>query len=118
MVTLNIARLGANSSRAPLLTRAPHMLKSSRAERPGPISWRFRQPRLALFWFRKGLKELHLELDGRRIHSGIKQAASLAPLPALTSVEGKFDVAPSFDYTWSSLTRLLRATPAATSIGR
>ena len=38
----------------------------------GPISWRFRQPRLALFWFRNGLKELHLELDGRRIHSGIK----------------------------------------------
>jgi AraC family transcriptional regulator len=29
----------------------------------GPISWRFRQPRLALFWFRNGLKELHLELE-------------------------------------------------------
>ena len=65
----------------------------------GPISWRFRQPRLALFWFRNGLKELHLNLDGRRIHSGIKQGTSLALLPASTSVEGEFDVAPSFDYT-------------------
>ena len=65
----------------------------------GPISWRFRQPRLALFWFRNGLKELNLELDGRRIHSGIKQGTSLALFPASTSVEGEFDVAPHFDYT-------------------
>ena len=65
----------------------------------GPISWRFRQPRLALFWFRNGLKELHLELDGRRIHSGINQRTNLALLPASTSVEGQFDVASSFDYT-------------------
>ena len=65
----------------------------------GPISWRFRQPRLALFWFRNGLKELNLELDGRRIHSGIRQGTSLALFPASTSVEGEFDVAPHFDYT-------------------
>lgn len=65
----------------------------------GPISWRFRQPQLALFWFRSGLKELHLDLDGRRIHSEIKRGANLALLPASTSVEGEFEVAPSFDYT-------------------
>lgn len=65
----------------------------------GPISWRFRQPRLALFWFRSGLKELHLDLDGRRIHSGIKHGTNLALLPASTSVVGEFEVAPSFDYT-------------------
>lgn len=65
----------------------------------GPISWRFRQPRLALFWFRNGLEELHLELDGRRIHSGIKQNTNLALFPASTSVEGEFEVAPYFDYT-------------------
>src|SRR5260370_25170928 len=62
-------------------------------------SWRCRQPRLALFWFRNGLEELHLELDGRRIHSGIKQSTNLALFPASTSVEGEFDVAPYFDYT-------------------
>ncbi|WP_416047114.1 helix-turn-helix domain-containing protein [Cupriavidus basilensis] len=65
----------------------------------GPISWRFRQPRLALFWFRNGLKELHLQLDGRRIHSGITQGTNLALFPASISVEGEFDVAPCFDYT-------------------
>src|SRR5437870_4269577 len=65
----------------------------------GPISWRFRQPRLALFWFRSGLKELHLDLDGRRIHSGIRHGKNLALLPASTSVEGEFEVAQSFDYT-------------------
>src|SRR5438445_2359291 len=65
----------------------------------GPISWRFRQPRLALFWFRNGLEELHLELDGRPIHSGIKQNTNLALFPASTSVEGEFEVAPYFDYT-------------------
>ena len=65
----------------------------------GPISWRFRQPQLALFWFRSGLKELHLDLDGRRIHAEIKRGANLALLPASTSVEGEFEVAPSFDYT-------------------
>jgi AraC family transcriptional regulator len=65
----------------------------------GPISWRFRQPQLALFWFRCGLKELHLDLDGRRIHAEIKRGANLALLPASTSVEGEFEVAPSFDYT-------------------
>ena len=65
----------------------------------GPISWRFRQPRLALFWFRSGLKELHLELDGRRIDSEIGQGTNLTLLPASTSVMGEFEVAPSFDYT-------------------
>ncbi|MBI5278329.1 MAG: helix-turn-helix transcriptional regulator [Burkholderiales bacterium] len=65
----------------------------------GPISWRFRQPRLALFWFGSGLKELHLELDGRRIHSEIRQGTNLALLPASTSVVGEFEVAPSFEYT-------------------
>jgi AraC family transcriptional regulator len=65
----------------------------------GPISWRFRQPRLALFWFRSGLKELHLELDGRRIDSEIRQGTNLTLLPASTSVIGEFEVAPSFDYT-------------------
>lgn len=65
----------------------------------GPISWRFRQPRLALFWFRSGLKELHLDLDGHRIHSGINHGTNLALLPASTSVVGEFEVAPSFDYT-------------------
>jgi len=65
----------------------------------GPISWRFRQPRLALFWFRNGLEELHLELDGRPVHSGIKQNTNLALFPASTSVEGEFEVAPYFDYT-------------------
>jgi AraC family transcriptional regulator len=64
----------------------------------GPITWRFRQPRLALFWFRNGLKELHLELDGQRIHSGIQQRTNLALFPASTSIEGEFDVAPYFDY--------------------
>jgi AraC family transcriptional regulator len=65
----------------------------------GPISWRFRQPRLALFWFRSGLKELHLDLDGHSVHSGIKHGTNLALLPASISVEGEFEVAPSFDYT-------------------
>lgn len=65
----------------------------------GRIAWRFCQPRLALFWFRNGLEELHLELDGRRIHSGIKQGTNLALFPASTSVEGEFEVAPYFDYT-------------------
>ncbi|MDP9968153.1 AraC family transcriptional regulator [Variovorax beijingensis] len=65
----------------------------------GPISWRFRQPRIALFWFRSGLKELHLELDGRRIDSEIRKGTSLTLLPASTSVVGEFEVAPSFDYT-------------------
>jgi len=65
----------------------------------GPISWRFRQPRLALFWFRSGLKELHLELDGRRIDSEIRKGTNLTLLPASTSVVGEFEVAPSFDYT-------------------
>src|SRR5205809_8072371 len=69
----------------------------------GPISWRFRQPRLALFWFRNGLKELHLQLDGRRIHSGITQGTNLALFPASISVEGEFDVAPCFDYTLAFL---------------
>ena len=64
----------------------------------GPISWRFRQPRLALFWVRNGLEGLHLELDGRLIHAGIKPSTNLALFPASTAVEGEFDVAPHFDY--------------------
>jgi AraC family transcriptional regulator len=65
----------------------------------GPISWRFRQPRLALFWFRSGFKELHLELGGQRIDSKINERTNLALLPPSTSIEGEFEVASHFDYT-------------------
>jgi AraC family transcriptional regulator len=65
----------------------------------GPISWRFRQPRLALFWFRRGLKELHLRLGSQDVHSGISERTNLALFPASTSIEGEFEVAPHFDYT-------------------
>src|ERR1043165_3412940 len=60
----------------------------------GPISWRFCQHQHAPFWLRRRLKELHLDLDGRRIHSEIKRGANLALFPSSTSVEGEFEVAP------------------------
>ena len=64
-----------------------------------PIAWRFRQPRLALFWFRSGVKALHLDLGGQRIHSQVNDRTNLALFPASTSIEGEFDVAALCDYT-------------------
>lgn len=65
----------------------------------GPIAWRFRQQRAALFWFRRGVSSLNLRLDGEPVRARVDEGASFALFPASMLVEGEFEVARHCDYT-------------------
>ncbi|WP_158817477.1 AraC family transcriptional regulator [Methylocapsa sp. S129] len=58
----------------------------------GRIAWRFRQPRLALFWFRHGLGRFRLEIDGSPIRAQISPTSSLGLFPADVGITGEFEV--------------------------
>ncbi|MDM0086724.1 AraC family transcriptional regulator [Variovorax sp. J2P1-31] len=65
----------------------------------GPIAWRFRQQRAALFWFRRGVSSLNLRLDGAPVRARVDEGSNFALFPASMLVEGEFEVARHCDYT-------------------
>jgi len=64
----------------------------------GQIDWRFRQQRPSLFWFRSGVKRLHLSLDGKAVDDRVTPSHNLAFFPGMTHVEGEFEVGGECDY--------------------
>jgi AraC family transcriptional regulator len=71
------------------------MLK--RTSRP-KLQWHFRQPELALFWFRKGCATFRGTVDGRPISCSFRASGSLAFFPACAEIEGELDVDAELDY--------------------
>jgi AraC family transcriptional regulator len=65
----------------------------------GRISWKFHQPQLALFWYRRGFKRFRLEIDGRPVSSGLSQKVSLGLFPAEVEVAGEFEGDEQCEYT-------------------
>jgi AraC family transcriptional regulator len=68
-----------------------------RTSRP-KLLWHFRQPELALFWFRKGCATLRATVDGRPINRSFRACGNLAFFPACVEIEGELDVDPELDY--------------------
>lgn len=68
-----------------------------RTSRP-KLQWQFRQPELALFWFRKGCATLRATVDGRPINRSFRACGNLAFFPACVEIEGELDVDPELDY--------------------
>jgi AraC family transcriptional regulator len=68
-----------------------------RTSRP-KLQWHFRQPELALFWFRKGCATLRATVDGRPINRSFRACGNLAFFPACVEIEGELDVDPELDY--------------------
>jgi AraC family transcriptional regulator len=68
-----------------------------RTSRPR-LQWHFRQPELALFWFRKGCATLRATIDGRPIDRSFRASGNLAFFPACVEIEGELDVDPELDY--------------------
>ena len=58
----------------------------------GPVAWRFRQDRHALFLFERGIASCQGTVDGQRIGTSLQGAARLAFVPAGAAVEATFDV--------------------------
>lgn len=58
----------------------------------GPVAWRFRQDRHALFLFERGVTSCRGTVDGCRIGAPLYGAARLAFVPAGAAVEATFDV--------------------------
>jgi AraC family transcriptional regulator len=68
-----------------------------RISRP-KLQWHFRQPELALFWFRKGCATRRATVDGRPINRSFRACGPLAFFPACVEIEGELDVDPELDY--------------------
>ena len=58
----------------------------------GPVAWRFRQDRHALFLFERGIASCRGTVDGRRVAATMAGNARLAFVPAGAAVEATFDV--------------------------
>jgi AraC family transcriptional regulator len=65
----------------------------------GRIEWRFRQPLAALLWWRSGVRELRLDIDGVAFHDVVTATSSLCYIPARATVAGSFQVEPLCRYT-------------------
>jgi AraC family transcriptional regulator len=74
------------------------------------MHWHFRQPRLALIWFRKGCERLRATIDGRSVDHIFTSKSNLAIVPALSEIQGEWAVGPSLDYTVVFLERALSRT--------
>jgi AraC family transcriptional regulator len=75
------------------------------------MHWHFRQPRLALIWFRKGCERLRATIDGRSVDHIFTSKSNLAIVPALSEIQGEWAVGPSLDYTVVFLERAFVANP-------
>lgn len=69
-----------------------------RRQTGGRISWQFRQPQLALFWYRRGFDRFQLEIDGRPISAGLSPKISLGLFPAEVEVAGEFEGGEQCEY--------------------
>lgn len=62
------------------------------------LQWHFRQPELALFWFRRGCASLRATIDGRSIARSFRASGNLAFFPASVEIEGELEVDSELDY--------------------
>jgi AraC family transcriptional regulator len=62
------------------------------------ISWHFRQPQLALFWFHRGIRSMELRTSDRQYHRDITAHSDLLVIPPGVELRGQFDVAPESGY--------------------
>jgi AraC family transcriptional regulator len=65
----------------------------------GTVFWEFRQPKLALFWFRKGIEHLRLTVDGHPADSSPSRRADLCLVPPSVKIDGEFEINEFCDYT-------------------
>jgi len=64
----------------------------------GRISWQFCQPKLALFWYRRGFARFRLEIGGRPVSSRLSPKVSLGLFPAGVEVAGEFEGGDQCEY--------------------
>ncbi len=82
---------------APLLRRtclqSPHgSVEWLQRRGDGPVAWRFRQDRHALFLFGRGVASCRGTVDGGQVGAPLRGAARLAFIPAGAAVEAVFEV--------------------------
>jgi AraC family transcriptional regulator len=68
-----------------------------RVSRPR-MEWHFRQPEVALFWFRGGAKNLEGVIDGSSFVYKFNERDNLAIFPAGMEIQGEWSVGPALDY--------------------
>lgn len=68
-----------------------------RVSRP-KMEWHFRQPEVALFWFRHGAENLRGMIDGCSAAHHFNGSVNLALFPAGMEIQGEWSVGPSLDY--------------------
>ena len=82
-----------------IVAEAPNIrVEMLRRQTGGRISWQFRQPQLALFWYRRGFERFQLQIDGRPVSAGLSPKTSLGLFPAEVEVAGEFEGDEQCDY--------------------
>ena len=105
-----LSRVSAHSEAA--------LVEVVRRSAAGPVRWQYRQPKPSLMWFRNGMGEFRLDVDGQTITgtgTGTGASASnLLVIPADTSVAGEF----RYQGEKECATVLLNSVPSAKALGR
>jgi AraC family transcriptional regulator len=73
----------------------------------GTISWQFCQPKLALFWFRRGFGRFQVNIGGATTSGILTPKEDLGLFPAETSIYGEFEGDPQREYVVVFLDRSL-----------
>lgn len=80
----------------------------------GSIRWRYRQPKPSLIWFRNGMGEFRLDVDGRLVTGTGTSASNFLVVPAGIPVAGEF----RYSGERECATVLLNSVPSAEALGR
>lgn len=69
---------------------------SARAEEP--VQWRFRQPSMTLFWWRRGFGRFSIDIGGSRAGSCHGDTIGMALIPPGAAAEGEFEITDGCEY--------------------
>ena len=93
-------------------------LEMLRRRSSGRISWNFRQPQLALFWFRQGVGRVQLKIDGSSVNAKLSPKSSLGLFPANVGITGEFETDQYCEYAVVFLDQSIVAARRALEIQR
>ncbi len=73
-------------------------LETISARADAPVQWRFRQPAMALFWWRQGFGRFSVDIAGSRASSVDGDEIGLALIPPGAAAEGEFEITEGCEY--------------------
>ncbi|MHA6767451.1 helix-turn-helix domain-containing protein [Sphingobium ummariense] len=73
-------------------------LETISAKADEPVQWKFRQPSMALFWWRQGFGRFNVDIDGSRAGWDNGDPIGMALIPPGAAAEGEFELMEGCEY--------------------